>query len=425
MITLLLQNKTFRVFLGYRFFSGLGGGIFSIFMLLSVHLIYENPMYTGISGFLIAVPFIFSFTIGPVVDKSKKSTIMRWTTLLEFAALALLAFTPLHEQIGILFMFAVILVFSIAALFERPSATALLPQIVQGENIVKANSLIPIVQLIGGIGVAALLFITLRDGANANFSFIYGVSAVFLIIAFLFALFVQEPDKKEANAKPETSNYISDLKAGAKFLRHNVLLFIVIAFVSMSVFAEIAAVNRPAFYEYYAGAQGYVIFIIMALIGEIIASVLAGTLGSNFRVGRLFFILFMITGGIRIVFVTVIPASLIGAYIIAVLYAALSGPIDIVFTSLKQQIPPKDMVGRVSTISTTIAAIFVAVGALLGGVLGSIVPVVDHIFIFHGISYGVIGLFILLVPSVRKLPKMNEISRVSLNEGNEVGGDNA
>jgi len=411
MITLFKENKIFRVLLGYRLFSGLGGGIFQIFMLLSIHLIYENPMYTGIAGFIVAVPFIFSFAVGPVVDKSKKSTILRWTTLLEFTVLALLAFTPLHEQIGILFMYGVILVFAIAAVFELPTKTALLPQIVQDESIVKANSLIQIAQLIGGIGVAALLFVTLREGANANFSFIYGVSAVFLIIAFMFALLVKEPDKKEANAKPETSNYISDLKAGAKFIRHNVLLFIVIAFVSMSVFAEIASVNRPEFYEYYAGAQGYIIFMIMALIGGIIASVLAGVLGSNFRVGRLLFVLLMITGAIRIVFVIVIPSSLIGAYIIAVFYAAISGPIDIAFTSLGQKIPPKDMVGRVDTIATTIAAIFVAIGALLGGFLGSIVPDVDYIFIFHGISFGVIGVFILLVPSIRKLPKMDKIGK--------------
>ena len=411
MIALFKGSKIFRLFLGYSFFSGLGGGIFQIFMLLSVHLIYENPVYTGIAGFLVAFPFIFSFAVGPIVDKSKKPTIMRWTTLLEFAALALLAFTPLHEQIGILFMFAVILVFSIAALFERPSTTALLPQIIQNEHIIKANSLIQIVQLLGGIGVAALLFITLRDGASSNFSLIYGVSAFFLLIAFLFAIFVKEPDKKEVDIKPEASNYVSELKKGAKFIRHNVLLFLMIAVVSMSVFAEIASVNRPEFYAYYAGAQGYIIFGIFAMIGGIIASIIAGTLGSNFRAGRLLFALLMMTGGIRIVFVMVIPASLVGAYIIAVFYAAISGPISIAIDSLAQKIPPKNMVGRVDAIATTVTAVFVAIGALFGGFLGSIVPNVDYIFIFHGISYAAIGVFMLLVPSIRKLPKMNEIGK--------------
>jgi len=287
----------------------------------------------------------------------------------------------------------------------------LLPQIVDEEKIVKANSLIQIVQLIGAVGVAGLLFVTSREGADANFSFIYSVSAVFLAIAFLLAIFLKEPVKKEVSNKPKAQGYFSDLKAGAKFLKRNVLLYIVIMSTSLMVFAEIASINRPEFYEYYAGAQGYIVFMIAALIGGIISSVLAGILGSNFKVGRLIFVLLLITGGIRIVFVMVFPISFVGALIIATFYAAFSGPIDIITTSLEQQIPPKDMVGRVSTISTTFAAIFVAVGALLGGVLGSIVPVVDHIFIFHGISYGVIGVFILFVPSIRKLPKINEINK--------------
>ena len=403
MIALFMENKMFRAFLGYEFFSGLGGGIFSLFMLLSVHLLYANPIYTCIAGFLIAVPFIFSVAIGPMVDKSKKPAILRRTTLIECAALALLAFTPLHEQIGILFMFAMILVFSIAALFESPSSTAFLPQIVTGEKIVKANSLIEITKLIGGLGIAALLFLSLRDGEN--FTFIYGVSAVFLAIAFLIALFLKEPDKRKTSEEKKSPSYLSDLKAGAAFIKQNVLLFIVIASTSMVVFAEIASINRPEFYEYYAGAQGYIVFGIMGLIGGIIASVLAGTLGGSFKAGRLIFALMLIAGGIRIAFVFVLPVSFVGALVIAVFYAAFSSPISIIFSSLEQQIPPKDMVGRVATMTTTFAAVFVAIGALFGGFLGSIVAVVDHIFILHGISYGVIAVFILLVPGIRRLPK--------------------
>jgi len=411
MVALLNENKMFRVFLGYRFFSGLGLGIFSIFMLLYVHLIYQNPIYTGIAGFLIAVPFIFSIAVGPVVDKSSKPAIMRWTTLLEFAVLALLAFTPLHEQIGIIFLFAIIFVGATAATFENPTGTALLPQIVQGEQIVKANSLIQITQLLGALIVAGLLLISLRDGADSNFSVIYGVSAAFLAIAFMFALFLKEPIKKEVNEKPKAQNYFSDLKAGAKFLRRNILLFITMAYISMAMFAEIAAVNRPMFFEYYAGAQGYIVFGIMAMIGGIVASILMGVLGENFKVGRLVFVLMLVAGVIRIAFVQVLPLSFVGALIILIFYAAFSSSVDIIFSSLAQQMPPKDMVGRVKTISTTFAAISVAVGALVGGFLGNIVPVVDHIFILHGISYAVIGVFVVLVPSVRRLPKINEIGK--------------
>jgi len=409
MIALFKENRMFRVFLGYQLFSGLGGVIFSVFMLLSVHLIYQNPIYTGIAGFLIAVPFIFSFAVGPVIDKSRKPVIVRWTTLLEFAAIGLLAFTPLHEQIGILFLFAIIFIAATAAAFESPAGKALLPQIVQGEQIVKANSIIQITQMLGGIAIAGLLFISLRDGADSNFSFIYGVSAVFLAVAFMFALFLKEPINKETSEKPKAQSYFSDLKAGAKFLSRNTLLFITLAYISMALVGEIAAVNRPMFFEYYAGAQGYIVFGIMAMIGGIVASILMGVLGEKFKVGRLVFVLMLVAGAIRFAFVQVLPLSYVGALIILIFYATFASSVDIIFSSLEQQMPPKDMVGRVKTISTTFAAISVAVGALAGGFFGNIVPVVDHIFIFHGISYAVIGVFIILVPSVRRLPKINEI----------------
>lgn len=414
MIALFKENKSFQTYLGYEFFSGLGGGVFTLFLLLYIHLVYANPLYTGIAGFLVAVPFIFSFAIGPTVDKSKKTSVLRWTTLLECAALASLAFTPLHEQIGILFIFVLIIVFAIAAVFENPASTALLPQIVQAEKIMKANSFIEITKLIGALGIAAILFISLRAGSDANYSFIFGLSTIFLAVAFLFSLFLKESVANGAADKP-AQNYFSDLKAGARFIKGNVLLFILIASTSMALIAEITSINRPEFYEYHAGAQGYIIFMVMALIGGIISSILAGTIGNSFKVGRLMFALLLITGAVRITFVFVIPSSLLGAYIIAIFYAAFSGPISILIKSLGQQIPSKDMVGRVSTIFTTIAAIFIAIGALLGGVLGSIVPIVDHIFIFHGVSYAAIGVLVLLVPSIRKLPKINEINKSIVN----------
>jgi len=411
MIELFKENKMFRVLLGYRIFSGLGGGVFSLFMLLSVHLIYQNPVYTGIAGFLIAAPFIFSFAVGPIVDKRNKPAIMRLTTFIEFAVLALLAFTPLLEQIGVLFMFAVILAFSVVAVFESPADTALLPQIVKSEKILQANSLIQITTFVGGLAVAALLFVALRDAKNINFTIIFGLSAGFLALAFVYALFLKDPSQNDEKAKSLPQNYLQDLKEGAKFIRHNVLLYIIIATVSLALFAEIAAVNRPMFFEYYAGAQGYIVLAIMGLLGGIVASIFIGVFGNKFKVGQLAFILLLIAGAVRIVFVQVLPLHFASALIVMILYSTFSTAAGIVFSSLKQRIPPKDMVGRVDTISTTLEAVSVAIGAVAGGFLGSIVPIVNHIFVYQGISYAVIGVLLLFIPSIRKLPKTAEIDK--------------
>ena len=409
MLNLFKQNKKYRMLLMYQFFSGIGGGVFSIFIMLAVHLIYENPIYTGIAGFLIALPRIISFAVGPIVDRRNKVNIMRITTLLEFLVLALLAYTPLKESLGVLFMFAVILVYNIAALFENPAGTAYLPKIVKEDEIMQANSFTNIVALTGGIAVAAVLFISLGD--DNNFSFIYGFSTVFLAIAFIFSLFLKNPAAKENAEKPAPPKYIADLKEGAGFIRRNILLYIIIAAVATSFFGEITAVNRPMFVEYHIGAQGYIAIVVMAIIGGLIASVFVGTFGNKFKLGRFIFILFMILGTVRVAFAFVLPASYAGGLVISVASAALATSLAIIFNSLNQKIPPENMVGRIDTIDTTFKAIFVAIGALAGGFLGSVVPAVDYIFIFHGISYIVIGVLIICVPGIRKLPAMNEVER--------------
>ena len=407
MLNLFKQNKMFRVFLMYQFFSSIGSAMFSMFILLSVHLIYQNPIYTGIAGFFMAAPHIVAFAVGPIVDRRNKVAIMRLTTFLEFLVLALLAFTPLQQHLGVLFMFAVIFAYNIAALFESPASTALLPQIVKQDEILKANSLIEIIAMTGGIIIGVVLLTSL--GGEIPFRFLYGFSAVFVALAFIFSLFLRNTGTKQTAEESPRTDYLRDLKEGAKFIRRSILLYTILAITVMGFAAEVAFVNRPMFLEYHAGAQGYVVFTLMVLIGAIIGSYFTGILGNKFKVSNLIFALIMLAGVVRIIFALAVPFHLIAGLVTVIIYAALTNAVSIVFSSLNQKVPPKDMVGRVSTISTTFAAIFVALGAFVGGFLGSIVADVGHIFIYQGVSYLVIGLLIMFVPSIRRLPKMDDI----------------
>ena len=406
---LIKTNGQFRIFLLYQMFSGLGNGIFSIFMLLSVHLIYENVIYTGIAGFLMSAPLIFSFAVGPIVDRSKKVKIMRITTLLEFGVIALLALTPLLDNLGVMFMFAVILVFSVASMFEAPSGGALLPHIVKEDEILRANSLINMVSLIAGIGLAVMLFSVL-DGGN-NFQFVFMLSMGFLGGSFLFSLFLRDPGKKTETKKSILQNYRTDLFGVMKFLRKNVLLFLIAADVALSFLGQASYINRPAFIEYHAGAQGYIVLTVVMMAGGLIASSMVTPLGKKFRVSQLLFGFYLLAGISRIIFVLVLPISFYMAIALTIVNAAVLSASTMVGNSLAQKIPPKDMVGRVDTISTSFTAVSVALGALAGGFLGSVVSDVAYIFIAQGAILAAASFYYFLVPAIRKLPKFNDIVR--------------
>jgi len=413
MLKLFKQNKMFRILLTYQIFSGLGGGMFSLFMLLSMHLIHRNSMFTGITGFLMAAPHIFSFAVGPIVDRRNKITIMRLTTFLEFVVLALLAFTPLQEYLGVMFMFAVVFTYSIANLFEAPAGTAFLPQIVKEEEIMEANSLISIASLTGGVAIGAILFTSLAG--EINFRFLYGFSALFLALAFLFSLFLKNAAAKESTDKV-ASNYLQDLKEGAKFLKRSVLLYITIAVVAMSFAGEITYVNRPLFLEYHVGGQGYVLFTLASLVGGVAASYFVGIMGKKFKLGKLIFVLLVFTSAVRITFALVVPTQYIGGLVAMAVYSAIATAVSIIFGSMNQKIPSNDMVGRIDTMTSTFTAIAATFGALAGGFIGSIVQDAGRIFIFQGASYVVIGVLLMFVPSIRKLPKMNDIKKAESEE---------
>ena len=409
MVKLFLSNGQFRLYMMYQIFSGLGGGIFSIFMLLSVHMLYGNPMYTGIAGFIMVVPFVFSMVVGPIVDRNNKVKIMRLTTFLEFGVLALLTLTPLLETLGVVFMFGVIFVYSIAALFESPSGTALLPHIVGESEILPANSMINVASLLGGIGIAFILFTSV--GEDMNIRIVYGLSAAFLVGAFAFACFLRDPSEKKKTAENPKHRYMTDLVAGWKFLRGSVLIYLMVAWIAMRIVMEISSTNMPAFAEYHVGVQGYVIFTVVGMVGGILASLFVGSFGSKYKIGYFLAAMLVLRGISRVVFVHILPDYYYAGLASLLFFTALSSSVGILYMSLEQKLPPKDMVGRIDTLTTTFFALMGAVGALLGGIVGRLVANVDHIFIFQGYMYVVFGVLIILIPAVRKLPKMDEIQR--------------
>ena len=411
MLALLKTNGQFRLLLIYQIFSSLGNGVYALFMLLSVHLTYGNTFYTGIAAFLMSAPHVLSFVVGPVVDRGKKVTIMRITTLLEFGAIALLTFSPFLESFGVLFMFAIIIVMSSAALFEGPSGSALLPQIVDDKDILAANQLINITATVGGILLGVLLITALSDGDADSIQLIFSISTGFLVLAFLFSLLLRNPDVKTSDSARTVKGYVADLLAGMKFLRNNVLLFFLIGNVTLMLVGSAVNVSRPAFLEYHAGAQGYIIFTVISMVGYVIASVLIGPLSKVFKIGSLILIAYIIVGALRIIFVFVLPNSFYAALGLTIVIAAAMSVTDVIDSTLGQKIPPKDMVARVGTLNTTFGAIAVALGALAGAFIGNAVADPAHIFIAQGVICALIGLYYILVPSVRKLPKMGDITR--------------
>ncbi|MCL2286770.1 MAG: MFS transporter [Firmicutes bacterium] len=411
MLKLFAQNSNFRSMLMFSTFGGIGRGMFSIFMMWAVHALYQNPMYTGIAGFMFGLPLVISFVVGPFIDRWNKAKVLRAVEFTKFVIVTLILLSYIFFNPGVWFLFISILVFSIATLFGGPAFTALLPKVVDGDDLVKANVMMNITAIVGGLGVAAGLMILLAN--DGDFAWIYGLNAAMLFIAVLFTLLLRYSEPATTLSKEKKSvvkAYFDELKLGFSFAKTKVMLPLVSAIVAMGIFANAANVNFPMFAEVHFGAAfGFILLSALALTGDLIGSILCRAVASVFTLGKILIIGFFMTGAVRILFVNVIGINLVGGVLIYVLYVGFVSTIGIFYHILLQKLPPKDIIGRVATTSTSLTAIATTVGALVGGLLGTHFDV-DTVFIIQGSSYIVIGV-LLCFSHIRKLPKIKEIGK--------------
>jgi len=419
MLKLFINNGKFRTLLMYRVFNGVGSGMFSVFMMWLIHAYYQNPLYTGIAGFLFTAPGVASFLIGPFVDHSNKVAILRVTGLVKLCVVgSLLAIAFTVEWPGVWIFHLGVLLFSISNVFGFPARVSLLPCIVTSDELIKANTLHNIIAAISGLGVGVLLFVMMNQDAGMRDIVLFGTSTVLFMLALFFALLTRSCESKmENNKKASVKTYFAELAAGFFFIRQGVMLYLITGFIIINLFVEFAAVNLPMFAEIYTGmAAGYLILVALGVAGGLLGPVFVRFLAPRFSLAKIFTIGIAAVGITRIFFVHIIDDDLSLALLIFVLSAGMSNAISIFSQTLMQKLPPKSMLARIDTTETTLHSIAGAIGALLGGLAGLYLPRVDMVFYIQGVSYIFIAVILGMSGHIRGLPMINDVQSRDVNE---------
>ena len=412
MFKLFAENRNFRSLLLFSTFGGVGRGMFSIFMMWVVHAMYQNPMYTGIAGFMFSAPLVASFVIGPFVDRWSKVKVLRVVELTKLCVVGLILAAQILHYPGVWLMLPAIFVFSIASLFGGPAFMAMMPRVVDGEDLVKANALMNIAGIATGLGIGVGLLLLTAGGAD--FAWVYMINAVVLLISVLFSTLLRssEPEPESDKAAEGTSPlkaYLGELKEGLSFIKTGIMLPLIIAMVSMRLFSQIAYVNFPMFAEVHLGtASGYVLLSALALTGGMLGSIICRAVDAKFNLSKILVGGFAAAGAARILFVNILPDNRTRGILLYVLYVGLASAIGIFYDVLVQKLPPKTLISRVATANTSLSAIAAAIGALIGGILGTVLHA-DTVFIIHGATYIAIGVLLCFSGQIRALPKISEL----------------
>ena len=374
-----MKNKNFIIVVIGQIISLLGNTIQRFCM--SLYILDLTGSATTFSKILAisTLPYIlFAPIAGSLADTVNRKKIMVYLDFLSAALLGIYAVIIMKGQDNILIVGSIMFILSSIYTLYGPSVTASIPQIVEKEELAKANGIVQqvgsIVNLVGPI-LAGILY------SLVGIKTIVMISALSFLAAAILELFLEIPDLEHKNKlKNPIISSIGEMKKSYLYLKEkkNVVLGIIFSYALTNIFVvPILSIVSPYFIKITLNMSSarYGIVEAIFVLGMTMGGLLVVIKPKLFKIKEIHKTMYpMILGIIIMVVSTALTihntSIIVGLYAIGgfgiMLSLALSNIITLTYV---QNEVKQDRLGKISAFSTAIATASVAPGQIIYGQL--------------------------------------------------------
>lgn len=406
-----LGSRFHRLF-GATLVSATGTGMHAAALPLLVLQSTSSPMALSLVVMAAEIPWVLlSLHAGVVVDRLDRRRVMVWADLGRFVVLVALAVLVLTARVDLVWLVLAAFLLGVGQVFFDIAAQSAVPDFVSRDprSLATANGRIAAADSGGedfaGPPLGSALFAVwniLPFAANA-----LSFAASGLLISSI-----------RANAKPENTtgaprkSVRSDIVEGIRWLSGNRTLR---ALAVVSCLGNVAATAQFAMLALLAEDVlelpdlGFGLLLTATAVGATLGGLAAASAGKRFGPGTV-----MIVGKAGVGAAVLVLGLVANAWVAAVMMmvtGALMTAEKVVVSTLRQQIVPDELLGRVLSSSRLVGMIGGPVGAALGGVLASAFGV--------QVSYVVAGVFLILVTLVF-CPALNNRALAASRQGSSA-----
>ncbi|MCE5196204.1 MAG: MFS transporter [Negativicutes bacterium] len=212
-------NRNFLLFLQAGFLSYFGDIVYNLAI---SYWILQTTGSTALMGTAAAVSFLPRIVISPfagaLVDRFDRKQILCLATLFRAVFMSLVALLAFRNLLSIPLVMLSALLLSSAGSFAGPAVSSIIPDLVEKEDVVRANS----------IRSAAFSFVDLAGNGISGFMvsllgvpLLIAINAVSFFYYFISLLFLRLPQHLLSEAA-KTKNVLTDLKEGVRVFYQNV-----------------------------------------------------------------------------------------------------------------------------------------------------------------------------------------------------------
>lgn len=360
-----------------------GDGMFlTAFPLLAALLTRDPVLIAGITITTKLPWLLFSLFTGAISDRRDRRKLMIGADISRFVIVACLAATIIVDRTSIWILYVCSFLLGICETMHTNCAQAIIPDIVKQEELLTANARFTSVQVLSAQFVGPSLGVALFNSAPA---------LPFVADAFAFsgsaALVKSIPDVHAV--EPATTRLRDDMLDGVRFLRDNVVLRRLTFILAALNFFYFASGALLVLYTSDILRSGNITFTALS-VGSAL-----GTIMSRFFVSRISD-RFGPTNTIAVA-LWVWAVSAVGiavtsdkyfAVIMFVLMGVGNGLWTIINTTLRQQLTPARMLGRMNAAFRTVSWGVVPFGAAFGGVTARYLGLRGPFIIFAAVMVG-------------------------------------
>ncbi len=337
--------------------------------------------------------------IGVYLDRQDKKTVMLISDL-GIALVSLIAGVfVMQNQLSLLMIYIVLFLRALGSAFHSPCLSAVTPQIVPTEDLVKYGGYSQSVQSMSYIispVLAGVLY------AILPMSTLFFIDVVGAVIAVGFLFFIPLPKQEPNNTKMEM---IKELKEGLEVVKgaKGLYYIIIISAFFMIVYMPINSLFPLIVLDYF-NSSTQIAGIVEAsfAVGMLLAGIVLGTWG-GFKKKHLTIIFAYVTLGLCLALSGLLPVKGIYIFICLCFLMGFAGTFfNVPYSVLIQEIIPLEFLGRVFTLSTSLMTLTMPIGLALSGTFADKIGV-NWWFFYSGIFIVILGFSHFLFKDIRDL----------------------
>jgi MFS family permease len=362
-----------------------------------------SEIEVGITFAATAVPnVVLGPLAGALVDRWDRKRTM---VASDIARAALVLAVPFAIEVSIVLVYLIAFALATVSLLFRPAKTAVLPLVVDEDELVTANSATTVSETgadLIGYPIAGVIVAALSGIIGTAFVLDAGT---YLISALLIVLMVIPHDPEQATGPMKVHDVWRDIVDGWQFLRRQTELFantLVSMVAQLVVGAEVVVSILYAQHVLEPGSADYlqVYGFLMASVGlgSVVGGLLIGAVASRFRKGP------MIIAGYAGIGLAMMAVGFVDDTVLALVLYFVIGAMNMLFLipsiTLFQERTPQRLMGRVISTRQSLVFSSIATSMAVSGWLASVVGP-STVFVIAGGACTLAGLAGLLVPAMR------------------------